>query len=63
MNTQEIILFDINEKAGLHISFCDKEVFLTTRTAEGQYDFQIQEELLIGLAAMYKEHCKRVDDK
>lgn len=61
MTTQEIIIFDNNEKAGLHICFCDKELFLTARTQDGQYDFQISEELLMGFLAIYKEHCKNVD--
>jgi hypothetical protein len=61
MTTQEIVVFDNNEKAGLHISFCDKDLFLTTRTAEGQYDFQISAEVLMGLRTIYQEHCKNVD--
>lgn len=61
MTTQEIIIFDNNEKAGLHISFCDKDLFLTTRTAEEQYDFQISAEVLMGLRTIYQEHCKNVD--
>lgn len=61
MTTQELIIFDNNDKAGLHISFCDKDLFLTTRTAEGQYDFQISAEVLMGLHTIYQEHCKNVD--
>lgn len=61
MTTQDIIFFDNKETAGLHISFCDKDLFLTTRTQEGQYDFQISAEVLMGLLTIYKEHCKNVD--
>ena len=59
--TQELIIFDNNNKAGLHISFCDKDLHLTTMTPEGQYDFQISTEVLMGLRTIYQEHCKKVE--
>lgn len=60
--TQELIIFGNNNKAGLHISFCDKDLHLTTMTPEGQYDFQISAEVLKGFLTIYKEHCKNVDN-
>ena len=61
MTTQELIIFDNNGKAGLHISFSDKDLHLTTMTPEVQYDFQISTEVLMGFLAIYKEHCKKVE--
>ena len=60
--TQELIIFDNSNKAGLHISFCDKDLHLTTMTSEGQYDFQISAEVLMGFLTIYKEHCKNIDN-
>lgn len=60
--TQELIILDNNNKAGLHISFCDKDLHLTTMTPESQYDFQISAEVLMGFLTIYKEHCKNIDN-
>ena len=61
MNTQDIVILDDTGKAAIHICFVDKFASLSVVTKEQQYDFDISEELLVGLFAMYKEHCKRVD--
>lgn len=63
MNTQDIVLFDDTDRALMHICFCDKVASVSVGTKDEQYDFDISEELLVGLFAMYKEHCKRVDNQ
>jgi len=61
MNTQDIVILDDTDQAAIHICFVDKFASLSVATKDKQYDFDISEELLVGLVAMYKEHCKRVD--
>lgn len=61
MNTQDIVIWDDTDRASMHICFVDKVASLSVATKDEQYDFDISEELLVGLLAMYKEHCKRVD--
>lgn len=63
MNTQEVIMFDDTDRALMHICFVDKVASFQVSTKDEQYDFDISEELLVGLFAMYKEHCKRVDNQ
>lgn len=63
MNTQDIVLFDDTDRALLHICFVDKVASISVATKVEQYDFDISEELLVGLFAMYQEHCKRVDNQ
>ena len=61
MNTQDIVILEDTDQAAMHICFVDKFASLSVATKDKQYDFDISEELLVGLVAMYKEHCKRVD--
>lgn len=63
MNTQDIVLFDDTDRALLHICFVDKVASISVATKDEQYDFDISEELLVGLFAMYQEHCKSVDNQ
>lgn len=63
MNTQDIVIFDDTNEAAMFICFVDKVASLSVKTKDKQYDFDISEELLVGLVAMYKEHCKRVDQR
>ena len=63
MNTQDVVIFDDTDRALMHICFVDKVASIQVLTKVEQYDFDISEELLVGLLAMYKEHCKRVDNQ
>lgn len=63
MNTQDVVIFDDTDRALVHICFVDKVASIAVATKDEQYDFDISEELLVGLFAMYKEHCKRVDNQ
>ena len=63
MNTQDVVIFDDTDRALMHICFVDKVASIAVETKDEQYDFDISEELLVGLFAMYKEHCKRVDNQ
>ena len=63
MNTQDIVIWNDTDLAAMHIGFVDKVASLSVATKDEQYDFEISEELLVGLVAMYKEHCKRVDQR
>lgn len=63
MNTQDVVIFDDTDRALMHICFVDKVASVSVATKDEQYDFGISEELLVGLFAMYKEHCKRVDNQ
>ena len=63
MNTQDVVIFDDTDRALMHICFVDKVASISVATKAEQYDFDISEELLVGLFAMYKEHCKRVDNQ
>lgn len=63
MNTQDVVIFDDTDRAIMHICFVDKVASISMATKDEQYDFDISEELLVGLFAMYKEHCKRVDNQ
>ena len=63
MNTQDVVIFDDTDRALMHICFVDKVASISVATKDEQYDFDISEELLVGLFAMYKEHCKRVDNQ
>lgn len=63
MNAQDVVIFDDTDRALMHICFVDKAASISVATKEEKYDFDISEELLVGLFAMYKEHCKRVDNK
>ena len=63
MNTQDVVIFDDTDRALMHICFVDKVASVSVATKDEQYDFDISEELLVGLFAMYKEHCKRVDNQ
>lgn len=63
MNTQDVVIFDDTDRALIHICFVDKVASISVVTKDEQYDFDISEELLVGLFAMYKEHCKRVDNQ
>lgn len=63
MNTQDVVMFDDTDRALMHICFVDKVASISVATKDEQYDFDISEELLVGLFAMYKEHCKRVDNQ
>lgn len=63
MNTQDVVIFDDTDRALMHICFVDKVASVQVLTKVEQYDFDISEELLVGLFAMYKEHCKRVDNQ
>lgn len=63
MNTQDVVLFDDTDRALMHICFVDKVASISVAAKDEQYDFDISEELLVGLFAMYKEHCKRVDNQ
>lgn len=62
MNTQDIMIQDDTDRAVMHLCFVDKVASFSIATKDEQYDFDISEELLVGLVAMYKEHCKRVDE-
>jgi hypothetical protein len=57
------VIFDDTDRALMHICFVDKVASISVQTKKEQYDFDISEELLVGLFAMYQEHCKRVDNK
>lgn len=63
MNTQDVVILDNMDRALMHICFVDKFASISVTTKDEQYDFDISEELLVGLSAMYKEHCKRVDNQ
>ena len=63
MNTQDVVIFDDTDRALMHICFVDKVASISVATKTEQKDFDISEELLVGLFAMYKEHCKRVDNR
>lgn len=63
MNTQDVVIFDNRDRALMHICFVDKVANVSVTAKDEQYDFDISEELLVGLFAMYKEHCKRVDNQ
>lgn len=63
MNTQDVVILDDADRALMHICFVDKFVSVSVTTKDLQYDFDISEELLVGLSAMYKEHCKKVDNQ
>lgn len=63
MNTQDVVIFDDTDRALIHICFVDKVASISVATKDEQYDFDISEELLVGLFSMYKEHCKRVDNQ
>lgn len=63
MNTQDIVIWDNTDRAAMHLCFVDKVASLSVAVVNEQYDFDISEELLVGLFAMYQEHCKRVDNQ
>ena len=63
MNTQDVVILDDADRALMHICFVDKVASISVAAKDEQYDFDISEELLVGLFAMYKEHCKIVDNQ